>query len=123
MEDEDYRVMLDKIFAAQKIAVQLTLKNDFYMEIPQEKVKDNIEYEVDMCKKQMEEINHMNWQFTSAQLNGNETSINDFDCMKINQRLRKVQQNKATSKLMELPSPNLILNLYSCVVTTDKMEL
>lgn len=61
MEDEDYRVMLDKIFAAQKIAVQLTLKNDFYMEIPQEKVKDNIEYEVDMCKKQMEEINHMNW--------------------------------------------------------------
>ena len=39
----------------------------------------------------MEEINYLNWQYRAVQMNGKEDAINDFDCMKINHRLRKME--------------------------------
>ena len=88
LEDEDYRVLLDKIYEAQKVSVRLTLKNDFYIKTAQgpNDIKVILDNEVDMCLKQMEEINRMNWQYLIIQKNGRRVAINDFDCMKINHR-------------------------------------
>lgn len=78
------------------MSVKITLKNDFFFVEDSQPQTDNklqsiVDNEVHMCRKQMEEINHMNWQYLTLEKDGRQVAVNDFDCMQINHRFRKMQ--------------------------------
>ena len=67
--------------------------------------------------KNMEEINHMNWQFFILQENLSENAINDMESMMVNRAFNIIKEDAKASKLLTLISIGMDVNLYSSVAS------
>lgn len=84
--DADFRMKLEKLNISQKAAVKQILQNNVHVDQTRLRSVVNISSiheKQRACNRNMERIIRMNWQYVVIQPNGDETAINDFDCMKI----------------------------------------
>lgn len=105
------------------------MQNEFFHIEEEESVKGLKVQE--NSKEQMKAVNYLNWQYFNKENKiqegkdrlSKDKALPDFESIQIGQDIELINLDPTVCKLMELPSVNLVINLYSCVLINKNQQI